>query len=144
VSINKQQEAWVCPCLPTIDGGSLIPENLLHLTRGESSSKKSNERMTSRKLRRGTTALHPFLRGGTLNTSSSNLLGLLNFITLLDLLILINNSTISDQALSAGTDSSFPTSQFLELFNDIHPFRDFAEDDVFPAIGQLSYTIVSR
>jgi hypothetical protein len=78
------------------------------------------------------------------NTSSSNLLGLLNFLTLLNLLILIHNSTIPDQTLSARTDSSFPTSQFLELFDDIHSFHDFAEDDVFPAVGQLFHTKVSR
>jgi hypothetical protein len=76
-----------------------------------------------------------------------SLLGLLHFLhfltllTLLTLLILlsllVDDSTIPDQALSARTDPTLPTSQFLELFDDIHPFDDFAENNVFPAIDQL-------
>jgi len=71
------------------------------------------------------------------SSTSFPLLNLLTLLNLLNLLILINNTTIPNQALPAGTNPPFPTSQFLQLFDDIHPFHDLSEDDVFPAIYQL-------
>jgi hypothetical protein len=75
---------------------------------------------------------------------SFSLLGLLHFLTLFNLITLLNllsllvdNPTIPNQALSGRTDPPFPTSQFLKLFDDIHPFDDFAENDMFPASYQL-------
>jgi len=71
------------------------------------------------------------------SSTSLPLLGFLNLLTLLNLLILINNTAIPDQALSGCTDPTLPTPQFLQLFDDIHPFDNLAEDDVFPASHQL-------
>lgn len=96
-----------------------------------------------RKFRRGIIPFSPRWQNQSIHQSlvltyASYSLGPFHLLNLFDLLIALvfDNPTIPDQALSARTNPPFPTSQFLKLFDDLHPFDDLAENDVFPAIGQ--------